>query len=625
MTLKIVLLPDLIRETRAFPDAFFDLIREPIRQGCGVDIGAPPGVATSGGLGHGFDVTRFRQLALEGGGNWPTRYHQITVQARDYLLQHLHGSDLVLSFEMPPWLADLCTQQRIAFLDIRISPLRFGRDLYIALRGADPALSRRIAEHVVLAEELRMEAAVLSANVRMHQRRMREQRGYAFPELDGAMLFVGQVPYDASLLTTDGRSLRCEDFAEQLKQLCASRRLLYKPHPFAGEFAQQERTALERITGKAASVCLQNAYQVLSTQDDLELVGISSGLLQEAVWFDKKAHTLFEPFVALAPADATSTQDYQQIHFKSFLSPGFWHQILAPERAPPRLSELPALMHHHARETLDHWWDYSKVLTWERSFPYESFTRSGGGLVQQRVEQIEQALEGGAIGNQTSFRKGAQQEVELHKKLSIALYSRLASTYPSIDQALLENSAPAEYIDKVLDAAYYQSLHENNALFQRNNWLMPYASLLAERRFAHVREVGCGNGAFVAEIAKSVPRVIGLDWARSPDFPQGHNIEFCQQDLTSSSLEHVDLNCSADVLEHIQTRELPTLIRSLHDTARFNFHVIACYDDGHSHVSIFPPDVWLYLFRQQSPDYRILDLSIRHGNVSHVVCAITNL
>lgn len=154
---------------------------------------------------------------------------------------------------------------------------------------------------------------------------------------------------------------------------------------------------------------------------------------------------------------------------------------------------------------------------------------------------------------------------------------------------------------------------------------MPYTKFIAERRFANVREVGCGNGAFVAEIAKSVPRVIGLDWARSPDFPEGENIEFSQQDLTSSTLEHVDLNCSADVLEHIQTHELAELTQCLHRTARFNFHVIACYDDGHSHVSIFPPDVWLHLFRHQSPDYRIYDISIRHENASHVVCAITNL
>ncbi|WP_349657581.1 class I SAM-dependent methyltransferase [Xanthomonas sp. 10-10] len=391
MKTTIVLLPDLLRQARAFPEGFFDLIREPIRQGCGIDIGTVPRASAPSKRGDGFDLARFQQLALGDVGTWSSSYHQINEQANAYLLQHLLGADLLLSFEMPPWLIALCHQQRITFIDIRVSPLRFGRDLYIALQCNDSVLAERIAAHTVLDEELRLEAAVLAANIRMHQKRMEDERGYTFTDLGGAMLFIGQAPYDASLLAEDGRSLRCEDFAERLQQLCASRRLLYKPHPFAGDFAQQERATLERITGQRAVISSQNAYQILSAQDDVELIGISSGLLQEATWFDKVVHTLFKPFVPLAASEA-DTQAYQQIHFKSFLSPGFWHQVLAPECEPPRLSELPTLIHHHARETLDQWWDYSKVLTWERALAHETVARNGLARLHERVEVLERAL-----------------------------------------------------------------------------------------------------------------------------------------------------------------------------------------------------------------------------------------
>lgn len=50
------------------------------------------------------------------------------------------------------------------------------------------------------------------------------------------------------------------------------------------------------------------------------------------------------------------------------------------------------MAHNHARETLDHWWDYSKVMTWERSLPVESFERSGGGLLRQHIESLERSL-----------------------------------------------------------------------------------------------------------------------------------------------------------------------------------------------------------------------------------------
>src|SRR5690606_38523777 len=135
--------------------------------------------------------------------------------------------------------------------------------------------------------------------------------------------------------------------------------------------------------------CLQNAYQILSAEEDIHLIGISSGLLQEAAWFGKTAHTLFKPFVPLAGQDDTGMQAYQQVHYHSWISPGFWHQLLTPGRRATRLLQMTALPHNLGRETLDQWWDYSKVMTWERALPIESLLRAGGGALQTRVAELE--------------------------------------------------------------------------------------------------------------------------------------------------------------------------------------------------------------------------------------------
>lgn len=394
---RIVCLPDLLRGKRGFPEAFFDLVRESILQGSGLDIGFSPGGKKPHSLSPQFDLVRFRALAgvdmesADQQAQWAASYHRIASGALDYLFTHLPPGCLVLSFEIPPWLVRACTERGVGFLDIRPSPLRFGRDLYIALRCSDAELFRRIGAHVVIEEEIRLEASLLGANVRLHQRRMEDEQNYRFDDLDGALLFVGQAPYDASLLAPDGRSLRCSDFAERLQQLSKGRRLLHKAHPFALAFAQEERPALERITGQPVIPCQLSAYQILSTHDDIELVGISSGMLQEAPWFDKRSHVLFQPFVPLVAAGELTGDTYQQLHFQAFLSPAFWHQVLAPERPAPRFVALPTLAHHHARETLDQWWDYSKVITWERSLPYETFVRNGGAVLMQRVSELENA------------------------------------------------------------------------------------------------------------------------------------------------------------------------------------------------------------------------------------------
>lgn len=395
----IICLPDLLRGVRTFPDAFFDLVREPIWQGCGINIGHPPGGRKPHALMPGFDLAEFRTLAgmtvrmfvdaHERQLHWTACYHHLPDRAIEYLFAYIPAGRMVLSFEMPPWLTEACAERGVDFLDLRASPLRFGRDLYVALRSSHADIRRRIDDHAVMDEELRLEAAILGANVRLHKARLESERGFTFEDLDGCLLFAGQAPYDASLLASDGRSLRVGDFADRLRELSQGRRLLHKGHPFALDFAQEERALLHHITGQTPLPCQQNAYQILSSDENVTLVGISSGLLQEAAWFDKTAHLLHQPFVPLVGSDKADRQAYRQIHFQSLLAPNFWHQVLAPERPTPRLATLPELPHHHARQTIDQWWDYSKVMTWERTLPYETVMRGGGATLRQRIELME--------------------------------------------------------------------------------------------------------------------------------------------------------------------------------------------------------------------------------------------
>ena len=389
----------LRRVLQDFPEAFFDLVREPIQQGTGIAIGHPPDSKKLHGLVQGFDPVEFRARtgmtasmfadSAARQAHWAATYHGVADSAIDYLFCHLPTHHLLLGFEVPPWLARACIERGVEFLNLGVSPLRFGRDLYAALRSSSEALQQRIALFCVPDEELRLEAALLGANVRMHTLHMEQGRNYHFENLDNTLLFIGQTPNDASLLAPHGALLRCSDYADTLRALSQGKTLFYKPHPLAPDFAHEECAELQRITGQTPRHCNQNAYQILSSEDSVELVSISSGLLQEAAWFDKKAHLLFQPFIPLAQKGELSGPAYQQLHFKTLLSPGFWHKVLAPQRCAPRLAALPDVAHSHAREVLDHWWDYSKVMTWERRQPYEAFMRGGGAALRQRMDVLE--------------------------------------------------------------------------------------------------------------------------------------------------------------------------------------------------------------------------------------------
>ena len=181
------------------------------------------------------------------------------------------------------------------------------------------------------------------------------------------------------------------------------------------------------------------------------------------------------------------------------------------------------------------------------------------------------------------------------------------------------------------DAWYYDKLHHTNANYQNNNRLIEELPALRALGGESIIEVGCGNGRFLEQAVTCWSQVQGMDWARSPVLNrvlQNHpGIRFLQQDIKEFTPgERCDLLVSADFLEHLAPNALPDVLRRLHAGAGFNYHKIACYDDGHSHLSIFSPGTWLRIFEEAVPGagYRIVKKEFRRGNPKKAVVVISN-
>lgn len=398
---RIVCLPDLLQISRTTSEGFFDLVREPIRQGSGIDIGHSPHAKRPQGLLPGFDLQQFRTLAaaeqfMAPAALWAATYQNMPAVAQDYLFAHIPEATLLLTCDISPWMRRACLARAIPFIDLRHAPLGFGRDMFVAIETSDKALRLRIAAHCVGEDELRLEAALLAANVRAHRRRLEETSRYCF-NLDNCLIVVGQHPDSAALVGPQGKALQFSDFADRLRQLSKGRRVLHLPEFGEDQFifpkpAEAQRAELSDLLGVAVLPCMQNSYQVLSSDNDVILTGISAALLQETAWFGKLAHHLGEPFTPMVEMSNPAAPGYASMRFQDLIAPVFWHQVLTPSSPPPRLARLPGLSRHHARETFDAWGDYEKVLSWERTLPYQFFERSGGGLLRQRLEAQEQSL-----------------------------------------------------------------------------------------------------------------------------------------------------------------------------------------------------------------------------------------
>lgn len=180
------------------------------------------------------------------------------------------------------------------------------------------------------------------------------------------------------------------------------------------------------------------------------------------------------------------------------------------------------------------------------------------------------------------------------------------------------------------DQAYYQDLHENNEAFQQNNWMLSELGTLKQYSASTLIELASGNGKFLEAASSSFQSIVGIDWARAPAIEsvlqRNQNIRFVQADLMDGfpDVGVADLLVSADFLEHLPTDGLSSCLYRYHQKARFHFHKIACYDDGHSHLSILDPVDWLQLFKQISEEYVIFSLEKRFNDNNKLVCCITN-
>lgn len=184
-----------------------------------------------------------------------------------------------------------------------------------------------------------------------------------------------------------------------------------------------------------------------------------------------------------------------------------------------------------------------------------------------------------------------------------------------------------------ISADYYQNLHDTNQAFMENNWLLNELDLI--RGIAgdvnSLLELGCGNGRFLEQAANVWPEVTGVDWAKSAYLNKLQtiykNIRFIQADISTFKFQQkYDLIVSADFLEHLPKELLGVVIAEALRAGLVNFHKIACYDDGHSHLSILTPDEWLAIFNAQpgGESIRIVHSEFRKGNPSNIVVSLSN-
>jgi len=103
------------------------------------------------------------------------------------------------------------------------------------------------------------------------------------------------------------------------------------------------------------------------------------------------------------------------------------------------------------------------------------------------------------------------------------------------------------------------------------------------------------------------------------------NVSVLRADVVTGAVPAGDVICSADVLEHFAPRDIDAVVSKLVGAGPFQHHVIACYDDGHTHLSILPPAAWLAIFRKYCATAYLAAVDYRRRDPTQIVCVVSNL
>lgn len=374
----ITLLDDLLRDDYIPARNFiYTLIEEPIRQATNENFISIRKFPEERGLLAGFNLNTFR--AHCGNRDWASSHHEIPSLAKAYLYSHIHPKTQVIGYEMPPWLINTLNEGNIQWIDIRISPIRFCRDLYLVMRDSTHHLADSLVSWQVSEEEILLEAGFMRASVLHNQPNKR----HSYANLNGGVLFIGQTSKDASLISDQGTILSISDYKEEICRIVGNRNIFYKPHPYDRIWAIKEKATLESILKREVTTTKVNIYELLAGNIDFDMVSISSGTLQEADFFGRNSHMLFRPICNLD--DKTNTH----IRFLDFASPHFWSIALGYNSENLKVKKFPVIPENLMRKLHNTWWGYSEYMLENNSFWQQAFMHSMKEWILLLIEKLK--------------------------------------------------------------------------------------------------------------------------------------------------------------------------------------------------------------------------------------------
>lgn len=233
----------------------------------------------------------------------------LSLESLSYLKNTLKEYDYLVIYELSKNSREILDYLKIKYIDIWLSPIRFYKDILFEFYSNDLSIQNKL-------NKFRFENNKLFKRAK----KIRTYSNVFFdkPKLEkNSCLIIGQMNQDKSIMS-DGKFLTLLDFIENLKLLSIKYKKLYLlKHPFMK--GEDFRFLKERLTkiNNLEVLTEMNTYYLLTRKEIKCVAGISSSVLIESEYFNKKTELFYKPIIS---------DEYIRI-YKHFFTSNFWQRI----------------------------------------------------------------------------------------------------------------------------------------------------------------------------------------------------------------------------------------------------------------------------------------------------------
>lgn len=238
----------------------------------------------------------------------------LTLESLDYLKNSLKKYDYLITYELSDNSKEILEYLNIKYIDIWLSPIRFYKDILLEFYSNDKEIKKELLKFEIKDKKLFKRAETIKKHCGFFLEKPTLQ--------SNSCLIIGQMNQDKSVMK-DTKFLNLVDFTSRLEELSTKYNKLYLlKHPLLKN-ADFEYIKRKLLNIKNLEILTNiNTYHLLSSKEIKYVAGISSSVLIEAKYFNKKVELFYKPIIS---------DEYIRI-YKHFFTSDFWQAIFGMKK-----------------------------------------------------------------------------------------------------------------------------------------------------------------------------------------------------------------------------------------------------------------------------------------------------